>query len=391
MKSKPHPLTQAVHSGKEKPERNIGVNTPIFTDSAFKYRETEVVMYPRYFNTPNNVAAAAKIASLENAESALIFSSGMAAISSALSTFLSSGDHVIFSKELYGGTYNLITREFPKNGINYSMVESNDIEAFQRCLRKETKVIYLESPSNPLLTITDIHSVAELAHQHNLITMIDNTFASPVNQNPIDLGIDVVLHSGTKYLGGHSDLCFGVAAATKSLIKGMHQTALNLGGSLNAADLYMVERSLKTLILRVRQQTANAKELALRLHRHDMIRQVYYPGLPEHPGHEVAKKQMQDFGAMLAFNLKTDDAEDVNHFLNKLQLITPAISLGGVETTICSPVETSHAKMPEHERLKLGITWFTLRLSVGIEYVEDLYHDLDTALESIRKSTVLKK
>ncbi len=356
-----------------------GVNTPIFTSTANKYRGYDETVYPRYFNSENQKVIVEKLVKLEDGEDGLIFSSGMAAISTALLSQLESGDHVIFTSELYGGSHKLIVEEFKKFGISYDFVSGNDMANIRSKINDNTKVIYTETPSNPLLSVVDLKSIAEIAKENQLITIVDNTFATPINQNPISLGIDVVVHSGTKYLGGHSDLCFGAVVTSKELKKTVMKSALNFGGSLNGLDCYLIERSLKTLAVRVEKQNANAQKLTEYLADHSKVKKVYYPGLQNHPGHKVAKEQMPGgFGGMFAFELK--DANQTERFLDQLTLIQPAVSLGGVETIICQPSKTSHVKMPEEERIKLGITDGLLRVSTGIEGPQDLISDLDQAL-----------
>jgi cystathionine beta-lyase/cystathionine gamma-synthase len=368
-------LTQSVHAGSPGDSLHKGTVNPIFPASAYDYEGTVETQYPRYFNTPNQRAVAQKMAALENGEDALVFSSGLAAIMTSFLTFLKQGDHAVLQNDLYGGTFNAVAVEFPKFGIDYTMVDGTKPEAFEQAIRPNTKVIYIETPSNPTLTITDIKAVAAVAKNHNLI--IDNTFASPVNQNPIDLGIDVVTHSGTKYIGGHSDLCCGVVVASAAHIKQIWSSAFHFGGSLDAHTCWMVERSLKTIVLRVRQQNENAMKLAQWLNTHKKIGKVYYPGLPDHPGHAIAKVQMPGgFGGMLSFEVLGDP----HVFMNRLTLIKRALSLGGVESTICSPVKTSHAKMSAEERTKINVTDNLVRLSVGIEEADDLIKDLERAL-----------
>ncbi|MFY0687846.1 MAG: PLP-dependent transferase [Cyclobacteriaceae bacterium] len=353
-----------------------GVNTPIDPSSANKYIGYEGNIYPRYFNTRNQEVVVEKLCQLERSEAGLIFSSGMASITTALLAVLKSGDHILLSAEIYGGTHNLILQEFEQYGIAFDFVSGGD---FESAVKPNTKVIYTETPSNPLLKIVDLKAIADFAKAHNLISVVDNTFASPINQRPIDFGIDVVVHSGTKYLGGHSDLCYGAVLTNSALREKVFQKAINLGGSLNALDSYLIERSLKTLALRVEKQNENALKIAKFLDEHNSVKEVFYPGLGTHEDHEIAKKQMHGgFGGMLSFELK--DAFKTDAFLSALDLITPALSLGGVETIICQPTKTSHLKMPEAERLKQGITDGLLRLSVGIENVEDLTHDLNRAI-----------
>ena len=302
----------------------------------------------------------------------------MAAISTAILTFVNSGDHVVFQKDIYGGTHHFVTADFDRFGIQYTFV-SNDVEEMEKAVQKNTKIIYLETPSNPLLLITDIEATALIAKANNALSVIDNTFASPINQNPLDLGIDIVAHSGTKYLGGHSDLCCGAVLARKELVGQIRSAAANLGGSLNAITCYLLERSLKTLSVRIEKQNQTAGIVAEHLQKDPRIAKVYYPGLESHPGHETAKKQMQGFGGMLAFELG-ETAPDPDRFLRNLTMITPALSLGGVETIICSPTTTSHQKLTDAERAELGITDKLLRLSVGVENAADIIADIDQAL-----------
>ncbi len=371
--------TQCVHSGTLADPKTRGVNTPIFTSSVFEYLGMPENVYPRYFNTPNQKAIIEKLCALENAENGLVFSSGMAAISTAIFSFLQSGDHVILQRDIYGGTHHFASAEFERFGIKHSFV-SNKATDIERAIQPNTKIIYIESPSNPLLLITDIEAVAQVAKSRKIMTVIDNTFATPINQNPLDLGIDIVVHSGTKYIGGHSDICCGVALASDELIATIKKSAANFGGSLNAFTCYLVERSLKTLAIRVAKQNANAHTIARHLETNVNIERVYYPGLETHADYEVAAKQMKGFGGMLSFELKGQRVESPR-FLNKLELIKPALSLGGVETIICSPAQTSHLKMSDDNRAELGITDHLLRLSVGIEDPDDLIADIENALE----------
>jgi len=377
-----HFETACVHAGTELNESSHGVNTPIYPSSAFQFRGVDNV-YPRYYNTINQQVLEQKLSALEGAEAALLFSSGMAAITTSLLHFLQTGDHAIFSNQLYGGTYNLILKEFPKRGITFSFVEGNDVQAIENAINENTKVLYIETPSNPLLSIIDIEEAAKVAKKHNLISMIDNTFASPVNQNPFKLGIDIVLHSGTKYLGGHSDLCFGTAITSEALRKEIYSTAVNYGGSLNAMDCYLIERSLKTLSVRVEKQNENALKIAQVLSEMPEIKKVNYPGLESHPDHHIAKKQMYGFGGMLSFELAVESSAEVNQFLDHLNLIQPALSLGGVESIICVPAETSHIKMPKEERAAAGISDGLLRLSIGIENADDLIEEIKNAVMKV--------
>jgi len=370
--------TQCVHSGTYADSETRGVNTPIFTSSSFEYLDMPENVYPRYFNTPNQKTVIDKLCALENAADGLIFSSGMAAISTVIFSLLNSGDHIVMQRDIYGGTHHFAGAEFDRFGIKYSFA-SGTVAEIENAVRENTKVIYIETPSNPLLVITDIEAVAQLAKSKDILTAIDNTFASPINQNPLDFGIDIVIHSGTKYIGGHSDICCGAVLATEALIGKIKASAANLGGSLNAITCYLIERSLKTLGVRVEKQNKNALTIARHMQTNSLIKKVNYPGLENHPGFDIAKKQMRAFGGMLSFELD-DQKVDPHGFLRKLNLIRPALSLGGVETIICAPVATSHAKLTDEQRAELGITDSLLRLSVGIEDVDDLIADIEQAL-----------
>ena len=377
-----------VHSGAIKDKEFGGVNSPVYTSAAFDYRNGGVV-YPRYYNTPNQVAIAEKIATLEHGEAGLVLSSGMAAIYSAMMAVVKTGDHVIFQSDLYGGTHYMAVSELPNFGIECSFVDASDIANFEAAIRPNTKAIYLETPSNPTLKITDIEAVGKLAKAKGLTTLIDNTFASPINQNPIDFGIDIVLHSGTKYLSGHSDIIFGAAVSTADWIQKIFGKSIIYGGSLNGSTCALIERSLKTLAIRVKQQNENALALAHFLDDLPMIRKVNYPGLPSHDGHDIAKRVMNGFGGMLSFELRINHISDIDLMVNSLKMIAPAGSLGGVETLITSPFLTSHAKIPKAERLEMGVTEDLLRLSVGIEDVEDLKADLLYAIEKVETHSLI--
>jgi cystathionine beta-lyase len=371
-------LTQSVHAGSFGDKLFGGATTPIFASSAYDYEGVETTPYPRYFNTPNQRAVSEKLAALENAESAIIFSSGMAAIMTSLFAMIKKGDHVIFQNDLYGGTHHAVSKEFPRYGVDLTFVDGSIPENFEKAIKKETRVIYIETPSNPTLKITNIKAVADIAKKHGIITIIDNTFASPVNQNPIDLGIDISTHSGTKYIGGHSDICCGAAMGSQKLVQQIWESAIHFGGSLEATTCWLVERSLKTIVLRVRQQNQNALSLAEYLKTDSRISKVYYPGLKDHPDHAVAKAQMPGgFGGMLSFEVKND----VNKFTSKLKLIKRAISLGGVESTVTLPYLTSHKKMTAAERQAIGVADNLVRFSVGIEEAQDLIDDIKQALD----------
>ena len=369
--------TTCVHAGTVKDDVTRGVNSPIYTSTSYAYLDLDEAVYPRYYNIPNTLGLGAKIAALEQAEAGMVFSSGMAAITTVLFAFLKSGDHAVFQTGLYGGTYNFVSRELEAYGIEVDIALNNDASTLEGLVRKNTRLIYIETPSNPLLLITDIEAVAGIASRHGLVSVIDNTFASPVNQNPIPMGIDVVLHSATKYLGGHSDICAGAVATSSTLMEKIRKMALSLGGSLNAQTVYLLERSIKTLALRVDQQNNNAAAVAVWLAGNKAVSHVYYPGLKSHPGHETAMRQMSGFGGMLSFELK---AADPVKFQKNLKLIRPSVSLGGVDTIICSPALTSHRHLSAAEKSREGITDGLLRLSVGIEDAEDIISDIEQAI-----------
>ncbi|MCL5244212.1 PLP-dependent aspartate aminotransferase family protein [Cellulophaga sp. 20_2_10] len=374
--------TICTHTGEVEDKQFKGAVSPLFMSSSYAFEGVDVKRYPRYFNTPNQEALCKKVAALEHTEAGLIFGSGMAAVSTSLLAFLRAGDHVVLQNTLYGGTYNLIQEEFSKFGIEYSLTDGLKSEDFEAKIKDNTKVIYIETPSNPLLTITDLKAVANLAKKHNLVSMIDNTFASPVNQNPIDFGIDIVIHSATKYMGGHSDICAGAVASSAENIDRIFQLAKNFGGSLSDYTVWLLERSMKTMGIRVKAQNENAQKMAEYLHQNKDVEMVYYPGLKSHPDHELAKSQMKGFGGMLSFELKNDiDAMD---FQNALELIKPSMSLAGVESTVLSPTQTSHALLSAEERKKQGIKDGLIRFSVGIEEVEDLIADIEQALTKVK-------
>jgi|TARA_B100000809_G_scaffold75954_2_gene73667 cystathionine beta-lyase len=374
--------TKCVHEGEIKDTMYQGIVSPLFMSTTYPWyggEDAEKKPYPRYFNTPNQEFLSKKIAALENGEKALIFSSGMAAISTSIMANVKSGDHIIFQEDLYGGTRNFIKTEFGKYGIEYSFTKGLDSNHFSDEIKDNTVGIYIESPSNPLLKIVDLKAISSIANQKSIWTMIDNTFASPVNQNPINHGIDIVIHSATKYLGGHSDISAGAVISTDSKIEKILDSAKNFGGNLSDYTVWLLERSMKTLHIRVKEQTRNAKLLAKMLNENDNIITVYYPGLSSHPSHDIAKSQMNDFGAMMSFDLKEN--VDVYTFLKSLEIIKPGMSLAGIETTVNFPIKTSHGLLTQKERDNQGIGDKLIRLSVGIEDYEDLYDDLDNAIK----------
>ena len=385
-KSKLGVNTICTHVGEIKDTQFGGAISPIFMTSSYPFMDVDVKRYPRYFNTPNQEAVGRKIAALEHTEFAMPFASGMAAISTTLFAFLNHGDHIVLQNEIYGGTFNLICEEFEKMGIEYSFTQGLEPTDFELLIRPTTKVLYIETPSNPLLSITDIKGIVELAKKHDLITMIDNTFASPINQTPIDLGVDIILHSATKYLGGHSDISAGAVATSGKYMDIIWNKAKNIGGNLSDFMCYLLERSIKTLGVRVEKHNQNAQYIAEYLENHDAIKKVYYPGLKNHPNHELAVSQMHGFGGMLSFEL-ADDLDAIK-FQNELQLIKPSMSLAGVESTILLPSITSHALIGPEERKRIGISDNLLRLSVGIEDAKDILDDIENALKKSAVSSL---
>ncbi|MBX3420541.1 MAG: PLP-dependent transferase [Pirellulaceae bacterium] len=368
--------TSCVHAGTYRDAAVGGVNTPIFASSAFEYIDRAEMLYPRHFNTPNQRAVVHKLCALEGMQDGLLFSSGMAAMTAAILSQVKAGSHLVVLDSVYGGTHALASQTLAGLGVQCSFVPT-DAAAVESAITAQTSAIVVESPTNPLLDVIDLRRVAQIARQRSITTIADNTFASPINQTPGGLGIDIVVHSGTKYLGGHSDLSCGVVLASSQLVVQIQAVACTLGGNVNALTCHLLERSLKTLALRVERQTRNAQHVAEYLAGQPTIRRVNYPGLANFPGHQIAREQMTGFGAMMSFELSPE--VDATQFLLRLQLIRPAVSLGGVETLICAPAQTSHARLTAAERQRIGITDSLLRLSVGVEHVDDLIADLAQA------------
>lgn len=372
----------AVHAGTIHDETFGGVNTPIFTSTAIDYRvEQGPVPYPRNFSIPNHDAVARKIAALEVGESCLVLSTGMSAIITGILAVAKSGDHILMQSNIYGGTLAFAHQFLSQHGIECTFVDDITAGELSKHVRSTTVLLYIETPTNPLLDIIDIASATAWAKEHGILTMIDNTFASPINQQPLKFDCDIVMHSATKYLGGHSDIMAGALIGSEEFIGKCRSIASIYGMSLNAMDLALLERSIKTLGIRVQRQNENAMIIAQFLNQHHAIESVFYPGLPSHPGHEIAKQQMHGFGGMLSFSLKSKNAIDRDAFLNRLSMIAVAGSLAGVESTITAPIQTSHSLLTEEERLHMGIHDTLLRLSVGIEDAKDLIHDLEQALQ----------
>jgi len=370
--------TKCVHSGNIVDDKFHGSISPIYPATTYDYRKTDT--YPRYFNTPNQLALSRKISDLESAEDSILFGSGLGAVSSTMFSFLKSGDHVILHDSIYGGTINLVNTEFKKFNIDFSYIDINDVDLLKSTIKKNTRIIYFETPTNPLLQIVDISLISSLAKENNIISIIDNTFASPINQNPINFGIDLVIHSATKYLGGHSDILAGSVSGAKEHIDKIKKSGINYGANLSDYTVWLLERSIKTLSVRVNAQNQNALDLAKFLDENSLIKKVFYPGLVNHLSHEIASKQMKGFGGMMSFEVT--DKINSEDFVSDLKIISPTMSLAGVESSITSPSKTSHKKVDPQIRKKLGISDNLLRFSVGIEDIEDLMLDLDKSLKN---------
>lgn len=377
-----HIETKLVHAGEPDPRIDGAVSMPIFQTAMFESANEESyhdIRYLRLNNTPNHVALHAKLAALENAESALVTASGMAAISTALLTLVSSGEHFLTQNCLYGGTHDLVTKDFKAFGIDFDFIDGSAPETWEAKLRPETRLLYVETIANPLLDVPDLRAVVEFAKAHDLLTLIDNTFASPINFRPAEWGFDLSLHSGTKYLNGHSDLVAGAVIGRADLVKRITHRLNHLGGSLDPHACFLLHRGVKTLALRVSYQNASALAIARVLERHSAVRRVNYPGLESHPQHTIAREALDGFGGMLSFELEggVDAAE---RFMARAQLPVIAPSLGGVETLLTRPAATSHSGLTAEERAQVGISDALVRVSVGIEHTDELIEDFEQAL-----------
>lgn len=376
-----HTFTRCVHAGSHTDVPTEGTAAPVYPATAYGFLDGDRRPYPRYFNTPNQVRVAEKVAALEACEAGILFGSGMAAISTALMAFLRPGDHVLLQTGLYGGTTSFAEADLRTLGIEVTYTAGLSAVDFEAGFRQNTRIVYLETPSNPLLNIVDVGAVAAVAKTRGAVSMIDNTFASPINQTPHQLGVDIVLHSATKYLGGHSDITAGVACGSAAHVQRVLAKARHFGGSCEAQTAALLERSIKTLALRVRQQNANAQSMAEWLDARDEVTRVYYPGLPTHRSHELARQQMHGFGGMLSFELA--EAIDAVAFQEHLRLVASAMSLGGVDTTVCSPYLTSHRTVGAERRTREGISDRLVRMSLGIEAARDLQADVAQALSAV--------
>ena len=375
--------TKLIHAGEPAPRINGAVSMPIFQSAMFEYAgETSYhdIKYIRLNNTPNHKALHGKLASLENAEAALVTASGMAAITTALLTVLSAGDHLLAQDCLYGGTHDLITREFASFGLSFDFINADDPDSWKSKLRPNTRAIYVETMTNPLVQVIDLKAVVEFARGNNLISLIDNTFASPINFRPPEIGFDLSLHSCTKYLNGHSDIVGGAAIGRADLIEKITHKLNHLGGSMDPHAAFLLHRGMKTLALRVNRQNESALKIAQFLETHPAVEKVNYAGLESHPHHLRARDLLEGFGGVLSFELK-GGVEAAERLIEKTELAIHAPSLGGVETLITRPATTSHSGMSREDRERLGITDSLVRVSVGIEATEDLIEDFDQALK----------
>ena len=381
--------TKVVHSGEPRPRIAGAVVMPVFQSATYQYageKSYDDVRYIRLNNTPNQLALADKLAALENAEDALVTASGMAAISTSLLTFLGKGDHLLAQDCLYGGTHDFVTRDIREFGISYDFIDGNNPESWKQNLKPTTKAIYVETISNPLMQVPDLEAVVSFAKSHGLVSMIDNTFASPVNFRPLEMGFDLSLHSATKYLNGHSDIVAGAVIGKSNLIERVTHKLNHLGGSLDPHAAFLLHRGIKTLALRVKQHNESALQIAHFLEKHPAVSKVNYPGLESHPNYERAKRLFDGYGGMMSFELH-DGVEGAESFMRAAWLPAVAPSLGGVETLLTRPSLTSHSGLSQENRRRLGISDGLVRLSVGIEATQDLIGDFQQALETPSKRT----
>lgn len=384
--------TLAIHAGEERTGVGVPVGVSIARTSNFTFESTEKMkllsegktsayIYTRNGN-PTLEIAERKIAALERAESAVVAASGSAAISGALLSVLRAGDEVVATRQIYGGSYRLLRDFLPKYGVTVRFVEA-DLAGIERIVNPRTKVLYVETPTNPALRLVDLREAAAFAKEWGLVSMVDNTFASPVLQKPLEYGFDLVLHSGSKYLSGHSDVIAGAAAGSDSLIRHIRHTIVELGGSMDPEAAFLLIRGMKTLEVRVERQSENAMKVAKFLANHSKVARVHYPGLASHPDHALAKRQMRRYGAMMAFELKGSPKASLaaaRRFCDRVQLFLLAASLGGTESLVVLPIYTSHVNMTAEELRGAGVQPGTVRVSVGLENASDLIEDLRQAL-----------
>ena len=376
--------TKAIHAGQEPDPATGAIMTPIYQTSTFVQEAPGVHKGYEYARTrnPTRIALEENLAALENGRFGLAFASGMAAVDAVIK-LLEPGDEVISTNDLYGGTYRAFTKIFEPFGIRFHFIGMDAPERINPYLNDQTKMIWIETPTNPMLNIVDIEAICRIARERGILTVVDNTFASPYLQTPLDLGADIVLHSATKYLGGHSDVVLGaLVVRDEALANRLYFIQNSCGAIPGPQDSFLVLRGIKTLHLRVQRSSENARVIAEKLRTYPSVDRVLYPGFANHPGHAVAKRQKRDFGGMVSFTLKDDTIEAANKVLTRTKLFSLAESLGGVESLIGHPATMTHASIPREERLRNGLTDSLIRLSVGIEDIEDLLADLDGALAS---------
>jgi len=381
-----HIDTKAVHAGEPQPRWSGAVAMPIFQTAMFETRsdgdaEYHDLRYIRLNNTPNHVVLGKKLAALENAEAALVASSGMAAITTAMLTMLKTGDHLLIQDCTYGGTHSFVTHEFQRYGIAYDVIDGTDSQSWKAKLKPNTRAIYVEAIANPVMSVSDLAAAADFAREHGLVSMIDNTFASPVNFRPAEWGFDLSLHSCTKYMNGHNDIVAGAVIGSAELVEKVRLNLNHLGGSLDPHACYLLHRGMKTLALRVRHQCVSALAVAGFLEEHRAVTSVNYPGLINNPHHERAAEFFDGFGGMLSFELE-GGAKAADRLLERIKLPVVAPSLGGVDSLMTIPARTSHRLLTPDERARIGIGDGLVRMSVGIEATDDLIEDLRSALES---------
>ena len=373
--------TLAIHAGEEAHETDSPVVTPLFQSTSYvnEVGGGRELLYPGYGNTPNAEIVQKRLAALDGAEAGLVLASGMGATACALLALLRPGDHVLASRAIYGGTQELLTRELSALGINVTLVSPHEPRAWRRSMRKETRVIFLESPVNPTCRVIDLRPLSYLAQENGLALVVDSTFASPINFRPLQHGADVVIHSATKYLNGHHDVVGGAVLGTASYIDEVRRKMVLWGQSPDPFACWLLERGLKTLDVRVKRQNENAMAIATWAEDRQEVKAVHYPGLKSHPDHATAVHHMDGFGGMLALEL-TGGARAAERFVRKLRLVRHAPSLGGVDSLVCEPRHTSHTQLTSEQRAALGIPDGFLRISVGIEDAGDLIADLEQAL-----------
>jgi cystathionine beta-lyase/cystathionine gamma-synthase len=378
--------TESVRGAASLEKRNAPMAEPIYQTSTFQVTDSEQqlrvpptdMFYTRYGNPTHTVVESA-IAELEGADAALLFASGMNAITTSIMALVKSGDHIVAQRDIYGGVTKFLSMWLPKLGVETTFVDTIDYDQHARAIRPSTRLLYLESPTNPTLRVIDLRKLSALAREHNLISMIDSTFATPINQRPAESGIDIVLHSATKYLAGHNDLICGAGAGRSDLIDTIKQTRTTLGGTMDPHAAFLLLRGMKTLAVRVERQNQSALRVAEFLAQHPKVRSVNYPFLEGHPQRALAMQQMTGGGGVLSFEVD-GSGEDAKRLSEALNLFSLAPSLGGVESLVSIPVLTSHAMISAEHRQKMGVTEQLIRLSVGIESVDDLIADLDQAL-----------